>query len=258
LTLLPRLLKMINDGCTATEIAKVLPISKSLLSYYIKKTIKLGYVVEVCRDTFKAYELTQPGKNFLAMYQQQTKTGQHPTMSKICRAENVRFKAPVLKMPSKLVDWQKVEMHNWDQYTTVVGSVKVKLNHGATPTIEFLPDAIEGNDYLQIYLRLFSDCDEVAWNLEQILDMQIGRLELSSKGEWVIHNPLAKAITNEIGRVTVDGVGMINASLPNRYGEFEFHDPRAAAEFLEMPRHLARLEHTLDKLLLCHNFHENN
>lgn len=72
--------------------------------------------------------------------------------------------------------------------------------------------------------------------------MEIGRLELSSKGEWVVYNPLAKVITGITGRITVDGVGKINASLPGRIGEFEFHDPRTAAEFLEMPRRLARLE----------------
>ena len=79
--------------------------------------------------------------------------------------------------------------------------------------------------------------------------MQIGRLELSSKGEWVVYNPIAKAITNKIGRVTVDGIGMINASLPDRHGEFEFHDPTAAAEFLEMPGRLARLEQGLKEVL---------
>jgi ABC-type hemin transport system ATPase subunit len=30
---------------------------------------------------------------------------------------------------------------------------------------------------------IFSDCNEVAKHLEQVLDMQIGRLELSSKAE---------------------------------------------------------------------------
>jgi hypothetical protein len=170
--------------------------------------------------------------------QHQTKAGQQ----RICRAENVRFKAPVHKMPSIPVDWHKVEMHNWDQYTTEVGSVRVKLNDGDSPSIEFLPAASDGSEPLQLYLRLFSDCNEVAKNLEQILDMQIGELELSSKAEWVIYNPLAKAITNTTGRITVDGIGKINSSLPNRYGEFEFHDPMAAAEFLEMPRRLVSLE----------------
>ena len=96
LTLLLSLLKMINDGRTTTEIAKVLHLSKQRLSYHINKAVNSGYVTEVCRDTFKAYELTQPGKNFLAMYQN-NKVGQQTTS--MCRAENVRFKAPVYKMP---------------------------------------------------------------------------------------------------------------------------------------------------------------
>jgi predicted transcriptional regulator len=247
LTLLLPILEMINGGCIASNIATTLGISKSHVSYYIGRAKDNGFVTEVCRDTFKAYELTQPGKNFLAMYQ--NKVGEQQTTSKICRAENIRFKAPVYKMPSKPVDLHKVEMHNWNQYTTEVDSVKVKLNDGDNPTIEFLPAAIDGNDPDKLYIKLFSDCNEVAKHLEQTFDMQIGRLELSSKGEWVIYNPLAKAITNTTGRITVDGIGKINASLPNRYGEFEFHDPRAAAEFLEMPGRLARLEQHMEDVL---------
>jgi len=241
---------MINKGCIPSDIASRLDFSRSRTSYHIKKAIESGYVVETCRDTFRVYELTEPGKNFLAMYQQQqTKTGQQTSMSKICRAENVRFKARVHKMPPIQLDWHKMEMHNWNQYTTEVGSIKIKLNDGNNPTIEFLPAAIDGEDPLQLYFRLFSDCDEVAKNLEQRFDMQIGRLELSSKGEWIVYNPLAKAITNITGRVTVDGIGKINASLPNRYGEFEFHDPRATAEFLEMPGRIARLEQGFKEVL---------
>jgi predicted transcriptional regulator len=251
LTLLLPILKMISEGCIPSDIAASLGISKSHVSYYIGRARDKDFVTEICRDTFKAYELTQPGKNFLAVYQQQQQQQQHnkagqQTMSKICRAENVRFKASVHKMPSIPVDWQKVKMNNWNQYTTEVGSVKVKLNDGDNPTIEFLPAAIDGEDPLKLYFILFSDCTEVAKNLEQTFDTQIGRLELSSKGEWVIYNPLAKAITNKIGRVTVDGIGKINASLPNRYGEFEFHDPMAAAEFLVMPRDISRLEQNVD------------
>jgi predicted transcriptional regulator len=242
LTLLLPILEMINEGCISRDIATRLGISKQLVFYHIKKAKESGFVTEVFSDTFKTYELTQPGKNFLAMYQQEkAKAAQQQSMP-ICRAENVRFKASVYKMPSKLVDLHRVEMHNWNQYTTEVGSIKVKLNDGDDPTIEFIPSAIDGSDPLQLYFRIFSDCNEVANNLEQTLDMRIGRLELSSKAEWVIYNPLAKAITNKIGRVTVEGVGMINASLPDRHGEFEFHDPRAAAEFLDMSRRFARLE----------------
>jgi hypothetical protein len=251
LTLLLPILEMINGGCIASNIATRLGIKKSHVSYYIGRAKVAGYVTEGCQDTFKTYGLTQPGKNFLAMYQQQ-KQQQHNKAGQqrpICRAENVRFKAPVYKMPSRPVDWHKAEKQHWNQYTTEVGGVKVILNHGNNPTIEFLPAAIDGEDPLKLYFMLFSDCNEVANNLQQIFDMQIGRLELSSKGEWVVYNPLAKAITNTTGRITVEGVGKINASLPSRHGEFEFHDPRAAAEFLEMPRRLVRLEEDMKVVL---------
>jgi predicted transcriptional regulator len=252
LTLLLPILEMINEGCIPSDIAKRLDIKKSHVSYYIGRATDLDYVKEICSGTFKKYELTQPGKNFLAMYQQEQKQQQHQSEARqrsICRAENVRFKAPVHKMPSMPIDWHKVELNNWNQYTTEVDGVKVKLNHGNNPTIEFIPAAIDGSDPLDLYFRLFSDCNEVAKHLEQIFDMQIGRLQLSSKGEWVVPNPVAKAITNKTGRVTVDGVGMINASLPKRYGEFEYYDPRDAAEFLEMPRRLARVEQDIKEVL---------
>jgi predicted transcriptional regulator len=104
LTFLLPILEMINEGCIPSDMATRLDISKPLISYYIKKTKDSGYVTEVCTDSFKIYELTQPGKNFLAMYeQQQTKAGQQPVMSKICRAEYVRFK--VLYTRCHLYQW---------------------------------------------------------------------------------------------------------------------------------------------------------
>jgi hypothetical protein len=252
LTLLLPIIKLIDEGLTASEIAKKLNECKQLVSYHICNLKTRGYVKETGRDAFKLLEVTQAGKDFLAVYQHLSTT----TMSMpICRAENVRFKGPVYKMPSLPVDWHKVEMHNWNQYTTEVDCVKVKLNDADNPTIEFLPAPIDGNDPIKLYCSLLLDCNDVAKNLEQTLDLRIGRLELSSKGEWVFYNPLAKAITEKIGRVTLEGIGKINASLPGRIGEFEFYDPRAAAEFLHMPMHLARLEQKVDKY---HKFEENN
>jgi len=162
---------MISEGYIPSDIATRLDISKPHVSYYVKKAKNSGYVTEIFQDAVKAYELTQPGKNFLAMYQEQTTAYQQQSKSgvskPICRSENVRFKASVHKMPSIPVDWHKVEMNNWNQYTTEVGIVKVKLNDGDNPTIEFLPAPIEGNNPLNLYLRLSSDCNEVAKNLEQ-------------------------------------------------------------------------------------------
>ena len=127
---------------------------------------------------FKTLQLRQAGKKFLAMYQHKS------NMSvPICRAENIRFKAPVYQMPSSPVDWNRVEMRNWSQFTSEVDSIKIKLNNGKYPTIEFLPDSVDGDDPYRLYCSLILTCNDVARNLEQTLDMRIGRLELSSKGE---------------------------------------------------------------------------
>lgn len=244
---------MISEGLFITEISRALNVEKSHVVYYINRAKERGYVKELTRDRFKILEITQVGKNFLAMYQ-------HSLLDHkpICRAENVRFKAPVFNMPSSAVDWHKVEMNNWNQYSTEVDCIKVKLNDGTNPSLEFIPAAVDGNDPIKLYCNLLLDCNDAARKLEQTLDMRIGRLELSSKGEWITYHPLARTITEYTGRVTVDGIGKINASLPSRFGEFEFYDPRRAAEFMEMPRRVARLEQKVDRLLECRKLQEPN
>jgi predicted transcriptional regulator len=253
LTLLLPILKLISEGFSLTEVSETLNIKKPHVTYYVKRAKEHGLLKEVTRDRFKILEITQAGRNFLAMYQHISNMS-----ARICRAENIRFKAPVYKMPSTPVDWHKVEMHNWNQYTTEVDSIKIKLNDGLNPTIELIPDSVDGDDPFQLYCSLTLACNDVARNLEQTLGMRIGRLELSSKGEWVIYSPLARTITKYTGRVTVEGIGRINASLPGRIGEFEFFDPRAAAEFLEMPRRMARIEQNMKKLLQYHKGYEPN
>jgi hypothetical protein len=42
--------------------------------------------------------------------------------------------------------------------------------------------------------------------------MIFGRLGLSSTGEWIVYDPLAKAISKLLVQVTIDGVRRINAS----------------------------------------------
>ena len=105
LTLLLQLLQMINAGKISSEIAESLDMHKSHVSYYVHKTRELGLIKEPVRGAFKILELTQPGKNFLAMY---TNPDLHDT--RVCRAENIRFKAEIISMPSIPVDWHKVAL----------------------------------------------------------------------------------------------------------------------------------------------------
>lgn len=228
---------MINEGNRAAQIARALQVSKSHISYYIKRAKDLEYVNEIVRDTFKVLELTQAGKNFLAKYENSL-LDHRP----ICRAENIRFKAEIISMPSIPVDWHKVEMNHWNQYNSEIDGIKLHVNFGNQPTIEFIPGAVEGDIPDSLLLKLLQDCTDVASNLEERLGMKIGRLELSSKGEWVVYDPVAKAYSKQFGQITIDGIGKVNASKPKRIGELEFYDPRTLADYMAMPGRLHNVE----------------
>jgi DNA-binding MarR family transcriptional regulator len=98
LTLLLCVLQMIDLGVILSDIAEALNIHKSHVSYYIRRAEDLGYVKESPRSAFKILELTQAGKNFLAMC-----INSPSNRSTICIAENIRFKADII-MPADLTD----------------------------------------------------------------------------------------------------------------------------------------------------------
>ena len=238
---------------TQAQIAFELKISKPLVSYYVRKSTKIGYIKELFRDKIRVLVLTQEGKNFLDQYSKQyTKqsfSGNNNQSLPVCRAENIRFRARVYKLPTKPLDWNKVEMNNWSQYNSIIDDVKVHLNNGKAPSIEFIPSPVNGNNPWELIGILFNECNEVARQLEQLLEMEVGRLEIESGPEWVVYDPVARIISKQNGQITVDGLGKINASKPLRRGELEYFDPRFAAEYLSMPRRISNIERLLEDLL---------
>jgi hypothetical protein len=124
--------------------------------------------------------------------------------STIIRAENIRFKADIIKMSPDLTDWHKVEMNNWTQYCIEMNGVKVHINNANHPTIEFIRSPIDGNNVEDMRSQLLQDCIAVRDELEERLDMRIGRLNPSSKGEWVVYDPIAKSLSNQFGQITVE------------------------------------------------------
>jgi hypothetical protein len=145
-------------------------------------------------------------------------------------------------MPADLTYWHKVGMNNWTQYCSEINGVKVHINKGSQPTIEFIPSPIDGDNVEDMISQLLQDCIPVCSELEERLGMQIGRLHPSSKGEWVVYDPVAKSLSNQFGQITVEGVGKVNASKPRRRGEFEWFDPRDCADYMAMPKRLAMIE----------------
>lgn len=237
---------MVREHSSQAQIANTLGVSKSHVSYYVKRAVQIGYVQQICRDSIKILELTQKGTNSIDQYNNRTSIKQQLPR---CRAENIRFKVAVYRLPSKSSDWKKVAMNNWTQYNSIVDDVKVHLNYGKSPSMEFIPSPVDGSNPWELYGILYNDCNEAARKLEQTLDMEIGRLDMEHGAEWVVYDPVANLISQQSGQITIDGLGKINASKPLRRGEIEYFDPRFAADYITMPMRISNIEKLLEDLL---------
>jgi hypothetical protein len=74
-------------------------------------------------------------------------------------------------MPAISADWKKVEMNNWSQYGFKVDSIRIHLNHGDTPSIEFIPSAVDGDDPYKLHATVLYDCTQVAKKLECSIEL---------------------------------------------------------------------------------------
>jgi hypothetical protein len=141
------ILELIQDGVIAAEIARRLDMQKPNVSYYIKKAKEKGLIEQLFRDTFTRLELTQAGKKFLLDWYENDNSSKLP----MCRAENIQFRAPIIQMPTAPIDWKKNQMRNWVQYQSQIDSIKLKLNLGKYPRVEFLPSPLDGNDPFNLF-----------------------------------------------------------------------------------------------------------
>lgn len=237
------LLEMIGNGSRAVDIARTLDKSKSLISYYIQKAEKLGYIKESTRDVFKLLELTHAGKDFL----ERCEKG-NPTPFSSLRLENIIFKADVIEIPTIPVDWKKIRMHNWAQFQSKVDNISVKLNMGNKPTLELLPSAVNSDNFYDLIVAVVYDCINVIRSLQEHFGIKLGRLYVSSRPEWVCHYPIARGFSKHNGQIKYERLAMINASKPRHIGEFEFPDPRSLLDYIMMPKRVVAIEQDVEQI----------
>lgn len=241
LTLFIGILEMVKVGKIAADIAKDLGMPKSHVFYYLKKGREMGYLKQVMRDAFSSVELTQAGKNLLDQY-----TNNNMSVP-ICRCENLQFKAVITKMPVIPVDWKKVEMHHWTQYITQIDGIKIKLNTGNPPTLLLLPSPIEGENPNDLIVTLVYVCVNLILELSDKFGLELGKLQPCSRPEWLVYDPVARALCKNNGQITYEGIGKVNASPPRSIGELEFQDPMMLIDYILMPKRVERIEKMIEQ-----------
>ncbi len=238
---------MIKNGKTTPEICDTLGLSKQRLFYYTSKLRKMGYIELETRDVFGIWKVTGGGQRFLGKYHSNSKYNNKP----VGRVEHIRFKAAVITLPEPIpTNWKKISMHNWTEYWFELNGIKIKLNAGLSPTVEFIMppvDDYEGNPQ-KISCLLQTNCLNVVRQVQNIYNMHIGLIELSSNGEWVVYDAVAKAVSKQYN-VNIPGIAKINASKPVKRGEFEFPTPYDASLYLSAIKRIPDLVVKVDKIL---------
>jgi hypothetical protein len=75
---------------------------------------------------------------------------------------------------------------------------------GNKPTVELIPSPVDGYDLNQLFITLVYDCINVITILQERLGIRLGRLQLSSRGEWLVYDPIARISSQYNGQVTVN------------------------------------------------------
>lgn len=222
------ILKLIDAGKRESQIVAMLKIPRQNISYYIDRVEEEGLVRKGVKTSYRPLELTPLGKKFLREYDSGGTLPQRPPY----RLENIRYKARVIKMPSRDIAWDRVEMNNWHYHKSEVDSVYVKLNVGEENTIEFTISGIDGNSFDDLHTKAEFECLQVIRKLESRLEMAIGMPERASRPEYVVYDAAARFLCRRIGQLTVDGFAKMNASRPLSRGEFEFHTLEDAVDYI--------------------------
>lgn len=236
------ILELVQQGLIAAKIATLLQMKKSHISYYITKAKNQGYITQVTRDTFSVLKVTQTGKNLIDQYKHN-----NPSIP-ICRLENIQFKARILQMPTIPIDWKKIQMRNWAQYTSQIDNVKVRINMGTNPTLEILPSPVDGDNPNDLIVTTVYECINAILNLYERIGLKVDKLQVSSRPEWLVYDPVAREFCKNNGQVTYDGIGKVNASRPRQIGEIEFNDPRALIEYLNMPTMVKNIQNEVNRI----------
>lgn len=242
LTLVRRIMRMLEAGYYPARIAEILGRQRSHIHYYLKRLEKMGYIereeslerlkpglyVKRVRGTIVLYHITQSGTSFLAEIER-------GAVGRRLRLHNAYFKYPILRGPSRPIVWRKVEMTNWTQLIGLELGLKVRKNPGS---IEVIAPVVEGRDPYELLFKARDEADRLAAHLEQKFDMVLGRGRLSRKAHWGVYDPVAGAC----GRLfqLSDDVAKIDES--EGFGEIDWLSPEAAKDYLLMPARIDRLD----------------
>ena len=231
------LLAGLRDGLYPSKIARQLGLRKNHIHYYIKKLKGLGFIEKRnsiiqgqvrTRGAITVYQVTEDGSKFLAEIEK-------GVLNRKLRLHNCYWLYPIVQQPEIEINWRRVELHNWGQLIGRELGLKVRKNPNS---VEIVTNTLYGDDSYALLFRSRDEADMLASHIEQKFHMKLGRPRLSHKPHFAIYDPMVNEWSKNLQLDTKHG--KIDRSMG--YGEIDLTDPGSAANYLEMPNRLERIE----------------
>ena len=245
-SLSPRALKILRvlgaDG-TASEAAKMVPCSKSLVNYWKNKLVSMGALRLQTDGIVKYYGLTPFGSKIL------TGSERKDGDVEVVVLEDHAVKFMVLRRECVRLDWERLgSPRNWVKLGVKVGDVRVVLNGGLRPSVVIHPGRLRGFDVDELEV----DAGRIVERVKAVLELKFG-MQLSDQGV-ALHKPVFRFYSEEAkmlvkaGTVSVEGVGSIDCSPPDHVPHEEYVGKERGKARLLLPDSIKRLESKVDLL----------
>jgi len=234
-----RILELIGKGEVASSVADVLNCEKSTVSYHVKRFVKCDLLRLVVCDRIKVYELTPLGSKVPA--------GSEREFEEMVVLEDYPFKFSIVEPERFPIDWKKMgEPRNWVKKGVKIGRITVE-KHG-DKSVVIHTGRIKGFDVN----ALLVEAGLVVSQVKGVLEYDFG-LILSDSGFPVgkpvvrFYDEVAKEL-NKYGAVSVEGVGSVDHSPPERVPHSEYRGVENVRDYILMPRRLANIESRIESL----------
>lgn len=234
-----KLLEILGSGATQSESACRVNLSKSTVSYWAKKFEKEGLLNVCLRGSFKQFQLTSSGAEFLARSSKNLAGSE-----KLERVvlEDFRVKFPIRSPEKSRIDWRKLgKPRNWEQLGIKIGRVTVEKT---SKHIIVHTGSLHGFDVDDLEM----DAGRIAERVRVVLEQNFG-MELDEG--FSVNKPVFRVYSDEARELNKNGTGILMANGGERIGSIDASGGVPHEEYdgkdliiarLDLPRSVARLE----------------
>ena len=247
-----RILRVLGTpDCTASDAAKVVGCSKSLVSHWKNHALKTGCLRLLADGIVKYYELTPLGKKILERSKNLTTGEEDFGCVHVLEDHAVKFLILKEEDAERRIDWRKLgEPRNWVKWGFKLGNVRVVKT---SRSIIIHPGKLRDFDADALLVT----AGQIVGRVRLELMVRFGMV-LSEEGValhapvWEVFTPEAKELENA-GTFKVhmrDGaVGGLDNSPPDRKRHFEYNRKELAVAAVRSPELFVELAQKVDVLI---------